>query len=319
LTIRVEIGLHPAEDHPQSGGRPGLRLGRFRLIEPLGRGSQGEVWRALQVEPIVEEVALKLLCPERVKHAAYRSQFHREAEWAARLVSPWLLPAYEFGATTGFLFLAMPLVDGDTLSAVIIRRRRRLRGFHPPLRHWLDRLPLTAYLRAVVAIMSRVARAAATAHAGRVAHRDIKPANILIDRHRADGIYLCDFGLGRDLDAPPPSAWRHGTGTPLYMAPERLLGEAADEILCDVYALGVTLAEAATLVPPFAVPAGLPPREWPQFLARYPLRRPREVAPWLPASIETIIDRALSHDPGARYHSMTAFAQDLERAYRQGL
>jgi len=160
-------------------------------------------------------------------------------------VSPWLLPAYEFGATTGFLFLAMPLVDGDTLAAVIVPPPPALAGFRRADRStgWTGfrRRPISE--RWSPSRLGSPGRAAA-AHAERVVHRDIKPANILIDRCRADGIYLCDFGLGRDLDAPPPAAWRHSTGTPLYMPRNALLGEAADEILCDVLRAGRDAAEA---------------------------------------------------------------------------
>ena len=298
---------------PRPAPSTGMRLGRYRLIEPLGRGSQGEVWRALQVEPIVEEVALKLLTPAQAEHPGWRSQFHREAEWGARLRSRSLLPIYEFGNGAGFLFLSMPLVDGDSLAAVIARRRRRLLGFHPPLRHWLDRLPRARFVPAVVAITGRVARAMAVAHAARVVHRDIKPANILVDRVRPNGVYLCDFGLGRDLDDPAPAPSRDRTGTPLYMAPERLLCQPSDEILCDIYSLGVTLAEAVTLVPPFSVPAGLPRSD----VARAPRREqpgsPARHGPRAPPALEAIIGRAMSRDPRDRYPSMTSFAEDLER------
>ena len=144
------------------GPTTGMRLGRYRLIEPLWRGCQGEVWRALQVEPIVEEVALKLLTTEQARKPELRSQFHREAMWGARLASPELLPTYEFGAQNGILFLAQPLVEGDTLGTVIARRRRWLRGGHPPRRHWLDRLSRDAFLRAIVTMTTgRLAQALA--------------------------------------------------------------------------------------------------------------------------------------------------------------
>ena len=145
------------------GGLPasGMRLGRYRLIEVLGRGGQGEVWRALQVEPIVEEVAVKMLTAEHAERPALRSQFHREATWGARFESPWLLPTYEFGTAAGFLYLAQPLIDGDSLAALLARRRRRPSGgFRTPLRHWLLRLSPPAYVRAIVRIVARIARAA---------------------------------------------------------------------------------------------------------------------------------------------------------------
>jgi serine/threonine-protein kinase len=272
------------------------------------------VWRALQVEPIVEEVALKLLTTDQSDHAARLSQFHREAMWGARLEDPSLLPTYEFGTIGGFAFLAMPLVDGDSLARLLDRRRRGLTGWQSPNRHWLDRLPREgeAYLRSIAQIAARVARALAVVHAARLVHRDVKPANILVDRVRQDGVYLCDFGLGRDLDDRAPVPLRDSTGTPLYMAPERLLGHFNDEVLCDVYSLGVTLFEAATLGHPFSVPAALPRSEWPEFLAYTPPRRPRDVAPWLPIALEAIIRRAMSRNPLNRYPTMATFAEELE-------
>ena len=90
---------------------------------------------------------------------------------------------------------------------------------------------------------------------------------------RPGRVYLCDFGLGRDLDDPAPAPLCNSTGTPLYMAPERLLGHPSDEILCDVYSLGVTLSEAATLVAPFSYPEDRPPWAWPEYLA-YSAPRP---------------------------------------------
>jgi serine/threonine-protein kinase len=102
------------------------------------------------------------------------------------------------------------------------------------------------------------------------------------------------------------------------MAPERLRSESSDEVLCDVYSLGVTLAEAATLVCPFSVPEGLPRSHWREYLARSTPREPREVAPWLPVAVQAIIRRAMNRNPRERYPTMVAFAEDLERTVRSG-
>jgi serine/threonine-protein kinase len=149
-----------------------------------------------------------------------------------------------------------------------------------------------------------------------VVHRDIKPANILVDRLRQGAVYVCDFGLGRDLDDPEPAPLCNSTGTPLYMAPERLTGQSCDEILCDIYALGVTLAEAATLVSPFSIPEGLPHRAWRAHLLRSRPRRLHEVAPWLPLTVHSIIGRSMSRNPHDRYPNMTALIEALQQACR---
>ena len=164
----MELAIAVADSDDQAGltprglPRPGMRLGRYRLLELLGRGGQGEVWRALQVEPIVEEVAVKLLTAEHAEKPGLRAQFHREAMWGARLVSPWLLPTYEFGAEAGFLYLAQKLIDGDSLATLLACRRRcAASGFSTSRRHWLLRLPRPNYVRAIVTIVARVARALA--------------------------------------------------------------------------------------------------------------------------------------------------------------
>ena len=98
----------------------------------------------------------------------------------------------------------------------------------------------------MAAALAEASRALARAHELRIAHRDVKPANLLLDNRRDGGVYLCDFGLGRDLDVATSEQMRDGAGTPIYMAPERLLMFAADEIKCDIYSMGVTLFEALT-------------------------------------------------------------------------
>jgi serine/threonine-protein kinase len=272
----------------------------------------------LQVESIAEEVALKLLTREHADDPRLRAQFHREAVWGARLRSPWLLPTYEFGGDAGIVYLAQPLVEGDSLAQLITRYRRWTEGGRAPRRHWLDQVPRSTYLSAIVTITARIARGLAVAHAAQVAHRDIKPANILVDRSRPGRVFICDFGLGRDLRESEPALLCESSGTPLYMAPQRLRRRLSDEVLCDVYALGVTLAEAATLVCPFLVPEGLPESHWRAYLARCTPREPGRAAPWLPPSLQAIIRRAMNPVPRGRYPTMTAFAQDLERALRQG-
>jgi serine/threonine-protein kinase len=291
----------------------GMRLGRYRLIERLAHGCQGEVWRALQVDPIVEEVALKLVWGKQAEHPGLRSQFHREAMWGARLRSPWLLPTYEFGVERGIVYLAQPLVEGASLAELIVRYQRWSQGAVAPRRHWLEQIPRATYLGAVVTITARIARGLAVAHAAHVAHRDVKPANILVDRSRPGRVFLCDFGLGRDFRNSEPAILCENAGTPLYMAPERLLRLPSDEVLCDVYALGVTLAEAATLVCPFSIPRGLPPSRWPEYLAHSPPRDLGVVAPWLPVTMQAIIHRAMNRDSRGRYPTMTSFAEDLEQ------
>ncbi len=297
---------------------PGQRLGRYRLIERLGRGCQGDVWRAIVDEPDANgeavEVALKLLPPSMARDPRRLAQFRREAERRARLAVPSVLPTSEYGEADGILFMAMPLVDGCSLAEMVAWRRQDRDGLRQLIdpRHPLADAPLATYLRGVVQIVAQIARTLDHVHTARVVHRDIKPANILLDRNRADGVFLCDFGLGRDLDIATPEQLRDGAGTPLYMAPERLLRLCADEILCDVYALGATLYEAVTLVPPVQVPESLPWPAWTSYLATTKPARPSSVRPEISDALEAIILRSMAHEPEERYASAARLAGDLE-------
>jgi serine/threonine-protein kinase len=289
------------------------RFGHFRLVDRLGQGRQGQVWKAIQLEPIIETVALKLLDPTLALDPKRLEQFHREAEVGAQLASPSLLPTYEFGEINGVVYMTMPLVNGDSLADVIAQTLRRSSGAVLPARHWWAWLSEEDYLRSMSRVIVRIARALEVAHANRVAHRDIKPANILLDRDREDRVYLCDFGLSRDLDAPPPESLAFGTGTPLYMPPEKLAGCAVDDVRGDIYALGVTLFEALARVHPFSVPAGLVSSRWAAHLALATPKRLRAINPRVGQELEAVVLRAMSRNPSDRYPSAAAFADDLER------
>jgi serine/threonine-protein kinase len=281
------------------------------LIKRLGRGSQGEVWKAVRIEPPVELVALKLLTPPGRRDPAKLARFRREAERGAGLASRGMLPVHEFGEDGEVVFFAMPLVEGFTLCRVLAQRRRYRAGQPPPHLHHLAVLPEPLYLAAMARALACVARALGDAHAARVVHCDVKPTNILLSRGEPERAYLIDFGLGRDLDAMP----RAGAlgGTPLYMAPEKLAGRRVDEALCDVYALGATAFEAVALKPPRAVPDGMPRRLWASYLAEAEPPRLSTILPRLPVELGAIVARAMARDPKGRHESAGALAEDLER------
>jgi len=292
---------------------PESRFGRYRLVERLGSGQQGQVWKAIQVEPFVEMVALKVLSPNLAHDPKRLAQFHREAELGAQLDNPALLQTYEYGEINGMAFMTMPLVNGCSLERVLndlsardVSGNRRSGG-------WWIQLPQRDYQAAMTRLVSRIARALAVAHSNLVVHRDVKPANILMDYDREDKVYLADFGLSRDLDGPPPRSFLYGTGTPLYMAPEKLSAQVSDDRLCDIYALGVTLCEAVTRTHPFQVPASLDASEWVAYLAVATPSRPREVCPEIPGALEAVILKAMHRDPRERYQRASAFANDLDQ------
>lgn len=293
--------------------QPGIRFGPFRLIRRLGRGAQGDVWKARRHEPYLDIVALKVLSPALARQPHRLAQFRREAERGARLVGPSLLQVFEFGEIDGFPYMAMPFVEGTTLQQVIKGRQTYLKGGSVHLVHRLIAMDEELYLPTAVRVMSKAARALGLVHACRVAHRDVKPANILLDGHHTCGVYLCDLGLGRDLEIATSEQMRDGAGTPMYMAPERLLKAPANEILCDLYSLGVTLFETFTLGHPFDTPGELPLACLSARLASAEPKEPRKLKPDLPADLEAIILKAMSRNPRNRHQSAQEIAGELDQ------
>ena len=138
--------------------------------------------------------------------------------------------------------MTMPFVEGTALRDIIKWRLSYIAGEETEHLHSFVRMEEPEYQGNGV-VLAEASRALARAHDQRIAHRDVKPANLLLDNHRTGGVFLCDFGLGRDLDVATSEQMRDGAGTPIYMAPERLLMFTADEIKCDIYSMGVTLFE----------------------------------------------------------------------------
>jgi serine/threonine-protein kinase len=297
---------------PELSLQSGRKIGPFRLIRRLGQGAQGEVWKAKRMEPRVEIVALKVLNPTLARLPNRLAQFRREAERGARLGGPSLLHVFEFGEVDGFSYMAMPLVEGTTLHHVIKGRQAFLRGEDLEPVHRLVTMGEAEYLKNTARIMAKAGRALAQVHAGKVVHRDIKPANILLDYDRGCGVYLCDLGLGRDLEVATSEQMRDGAGTPMYMAPERLLKAPADEILCDIYSIGVTLFEVMTLDRPFQPPEGMPLSCLSVYLASTEPRLPSALKPGLPGELERIILKAIAREPARRHRSALELSSELD-------
>ena len=211
---------------------PGDQLGRYRLLERLGRGGQGDVWKAMRREPFVELYGPE--GPEAVPGPRPRrmAQFRREAERGGRLAGPSLLTGLRARRrSTAIISWPCPTSKGSRSARSSRARIAHLAG-KPNRGDPSPRDPRRARLSAGHDPDPRRRRRGrlARAHDQRIAHRDIKPANILLDNRRPEGVYLCDFGLGRDLEIATPEQMRDGAGTPMYMAPERLLRATADEI-----------------------------------------------------------------------------------------
>jgi eukaryotic-like serine/threonine-protein kinase len=206
-------------------GRPAPldRLGRYELVARIGAGGMGVVYRAFDPE-LRRHVAVKRAVFDEANEARARARFLREAQAMAQLSHPHVVPVYDVGGAGEDVFLAMELVEGGTLTA------------------WL-RAPRTA--QEILAVFVQAARGLAAAHAHGVVHRDFKPHNVLVSR---DGrARVTDFGLARLAGEPEADG---AAGTPAYMAPEQLRGEAGDA-QSDQFAFAVALYEALAGRRPF--------------------------------------------------------------------
>ncbi|MFH8705425.1 serine/threonine-protein kinase [Streptomyces rubrogriseus] len=216
-----------------------LIQGRYRLLERIGRGGMGEVWRARD-ESLGRRIAVKCLKPLGTQHdhsftRVLRERFRREARVAAALQHRGVTVVHDFGEWDGMLFLVMELLEGSDLSRLLTDNKG-----HP--------LPVAD----VVDIAEQVASALAYTHEQGIVHRDLKPANIV---RTADGtVKICDFGIARLGADAGFTARLTGTGiamgTPHYMSPEQIGGDEVDR-RSDLYSLGCVLYEIATGVPPF--------------------------------------------------------------------
>jgi serine/threonine-protein kinase len=266
-------------------GRP--EFAGYQMLEQLGRGGMGVVYRARQVRAN-RLVAVKMILTGSLASDTERARFRSEAEAIAQLDHPHITPIYEVGEAEGCHFFSMKLL-GDNL------------GKHVPR--------LTALPREAVRLLATVARAVHYAHQHGILHRDLKPANILLD-HQGEP-HLTDFGLAKRL-GENAGLTRSGTlmGTPSYMAPEQAAGKKALTTAADTYALGAILYELLTGKPPFQ---GETPEEILEKVLREDPVRPRECDPSVSRDLESICLKCLQKEPEDRYPSALALAEDLER------
>ncbi|HEX6813191.1 MAG TPA: bifunctional serine/threonine-protein kinase/formylglycine-generating enzyme family protein [Planctomycetota bacterium] len=293
---------------PAHGSLP-RSLGPFRLLELLGAGGMGAVYRAEDTE-LKRMVALKLIRSELFASERTRTRFQRESAALARLDHPGLCTAYRAGATDGQPWIAMRLVRGTTLAGHIASRRAAAADASPTARDRRSSSHTRREVHRVVLWFEKIARALATAHAVGVVHRDLKPGNIVLATD--DEPVVIDFGLVH-LDDSESHLTISGDqiGTPAYMAPEQVQGEGHDVApTTDVYALGVTMFEALTGVLPYAAKSR---EELFTCITRGRRLRLRQAAKDLPADLEFVLEKALEPEPERRYASMSEFAEDLRR------
>jgi serine/threonine protein kinase/tetratricopeptide (TPR) repeat protein len=280
-----------ASDTRKSTG-PGGRFGDFgdyEVQEEIGRGGQGVVYRARQ-KSLNRTVALKIIGLGHWATDAHLKRFRLEAEAAASLNHPCIIPIYEIGERDGSCYFSMGLLEGGRLDESIKRKPVSTRG--------------------AAGLIAKLARAVHYAHERGVLHRDIKPGNILLDAKGEP--HLTDFGLARLVETESDvTRTSEVMGTPSYMAPEQAAGNNMQVInATDVYGLGAVLYHLLTGHPPFV---GGTTYETVRLLLETEPRQPRLLSPKVDRDLATICLKCLEKDPHRRYRSALALAEDLER------
>jgi predicted Ser/Thr protein kinase len=265
----------------------GTPFGRYRLIELLGRGGMGEVWRAHDTATN-RTVAIKLLPPHLAQDNTFVQRFRREAEAAARLNSPHIIPIHDYGEIDGRLFVNMRLVEGRDLHQILAE------GPLAPGR--------------AVRIIEQIAKALHSAHKVGLVHRDVKPSNILLDED--DFAYLIDFGIARGADETRLTGTGSIVGSWHYMSPERLRAGQVDA-RSDVYALACVLYQCLTGSTPF--PGEGAEQQVTAHLMDSP-PRPSITDSDVPAALDTVIATGMAKDPDQRYATTVELAAAAQLA-----
>jgi serine/threonine protein kinase/Tfp pilus assembly protein PilF len=268
-----------------------IDFGDYELLEEIGRGGQGVVYRARQ-KSLNRTVALKVIGLGQWATQAHLKRFRREAESAANLDHPCIVPIYEVGEREGSCYFSMKFIDGGQLDEVA------------------KRTPIS--IRTAAELIAKLARTVQYAHEHGILHRDIKPGNILLDAKGEP--HLTDFGLARLLETKSTVTHTMDVlGTPSYMAPEQASGHnpatAGLTSATDVYGLGAVFYQLLTDHPPFA---GGTTYETVRLVLETEPRQPRLWNPKIDRELSTICLKCLEKDPKRRYSSALALAEDLE-------
>src|SRR6266581_4871874 len=264
-------------------------FGDYELLEEIGRGGQGVVYRARQ-KSLNRTVALKVIGLGYWATEAHLKRFRREAESAASLEHPCIVPIHEVGERDGSCYFSMKFIEGGQLDEEV------------------RRTPMS--IRQAVELITKVARTVHYAHEHHILHRDIKPGNILLDQQGEP--HLTDFGLARLVETESTvTRTMEVLGTPSYMAPEQAAGNnAVVTSPTDIYGLGAVLYQLLTAHAPFA---GGTTYETIRLVLDTEPRQPRLLNPKIDRDLNTICLKCLEKDPKCRYASALALAEDLER------
>jgi hypothetical protein len=264
---------------------PGSFVGPYAIEAEIGRGGMARVYRARQVS-LTRTVALKILAPDLAPDGLFVARFHREATIIAALEHPNIVPIYDVGEAFGHPYLAMRYVPGPSLAAALTKDG-------------------AFSLERTLVILTQIASALDYAHQHGVVHRDLKPANILLEG--ADRAYLADFGIARPAEGTQLTQLGQIAGTPAYMAPEQVLGQAVTA-RTDLYALGILAFELLTGRVPFNANSDVAVLHQ---QAYEPPPLAHALRPDLPAFVGTALAIMLAKSPEDRFGTAAEFVAAL--------
>lgn len=261
--------------------------GRFRIIEEIGRGGMGQVFKAEDTHLNIT-VALKIIRPRHSSNPAFIERFKKETLTARAVAHENVIRIFDLGEAGGIKYISMEYIKGQNLRDLI-----RASG--------------SLSVQAVLHLGRQLCEGLAAAHDKGIVHQDLKPSNIMVDN--GGRAYIMDFGLARSLTGPEPGGGRGPSGTPPYMSPEQARGEKAGA-RSDIYSLGVMLYEMCAGEPPFT--ADTAEDYVRKHLTEIPMP-PSRLNPEIPASIERVILRCLEKDGEKRYPDVRSLLDDIKK------
>jgi serine/threonine protein kinase/tetratricopeptide (TPR) repeat protein len=287
--FKTGLGSLDDQSNDQKPSRIQMEFGDYQIVEEIGRGAQGVVYRAHQ-KSLNRTVALKVIGLGQWSSTPHLKRFRHEAEAAASLEHPQIVPIYEIGERDGSCYFSMKFVEGGRLDEVVKRE-----SMSP---------------RRAAELLVKIARTVQFAHEHGILHRDIKPGNVLLDAHGEP--HLTDFGLARLIEQESTITNSFEVlGTPSYMPPEQATGQTKEiTAAADVYSLGAVFYHLLAGEPPFA---GGTTYETIRMVLENQARNPRTRNPKVDIDVATICLKCLEKDPKNRYQTAKALADDIDR------